>query len=98
MGGWDQMRARLNGDAEGDPMLVVFHTCKDFIRTVPVLQHDRDKPEDLDTEGEDHAADEARYACMSRPFIPKRSETVREGFKDYKRKDTGPAAGDWMSY
>ncbi len=98
LGGWDQMRARLNGDANGDPMLMVFHTCKDFIRTVPVLQHDRDKPEDLDTEGEDHAADEARYACMSRPFIPKKPETIKEGFKDYKRKDFGPPAGDWMSY
>lgn len=69
MGGWDQMRSRLNGDGDGNPMLVVFETCKDFIRTVPVLQHDSDKPEDLDTDMEDHAADEARYACMSRPWI-----------------------------
>lgn len=73
MGGWDQMRARIDGSEEG-PMLVVFSTCRDFIRTVPVLQHDQDKPEDLDTEAEDHVADEARYACMSRPYaaaIPK---------------------------
>jgi hypothetical protein len=98
MGGWDQMRARLNGNADGLPMLVVFHTCKDFIRTVPVLQHDRDKPEDLDTEGEDHVADEVRYACMSRPFIAKKPEIIKEGFKDYKKKHIGPAAGDWMSY
>lgn len=68
-GGWDQMRGRLQGDADGNPMLVVFETCLDFIRTVPVLQHDPDKPEDLDTEAEDHAADSARYACMSRPFV-----------------------------
>jgi hypothetical protein len=99
MGGWDQMRARLNGNADGLPMLVVFNTCKDFIRTVPVLQHDRDKPEDLDTEGEDHVADEARYACMSRPFIAKKPDPIRrDGFKDYVRKDYGPNAGDWMSY
>ena len=31
-----------------------FDTCRDFLRTVPVLQHDRDKPEDLDTATEDH--------------------------------------------
>jgi hypothetical protein len=98
LAGWDQMRARLNGNADGLPMLVVFPTCKDFIRTVPVLQHDKDKPEDLDTEGEDHVADEARYACMSRPFIPKKPETVRQTFKDYKPKDIGPKAGDWMLY
>lgn len=68
MGGWDMMRARLKGDADGNPMLVVFDTCRDFIRTVPVLQHDADRPEDLDTDAEDHAADETRYACMSRPW------------------------------
>jgi hypothetical protein len=98
LAGWDQMRARLTGNADGLPMLVVFNTCKDFIRTIPVLQHDRDKPEDLDTEGEDHVADEARYACMSRPFIAKKPEKIREGFKDYKPKHIGPNAGDWMSY
>jgi len=92
VGGWDQMRARIQGwaappDSEGGTdertaltraaaaaaldegaMLVVFDTCRDFIRTVPVLQHDPARPEDLDTEAEDHAADEARYACMSRPW------------------------------
>lgn len=73
MGGWDQMRARLRG-VDGLPMLYVFDTCRDFIRTVPVLQHDPDRPEDLDTDAEDHAADEARYACMSRPWIPKAPE------------------------
>ncbi len=66
--GWDQMRGRLKGDLDGNPMLVVFDTCPDFIRTVPVLQHDKLDPEDLDTESEDHCADEARYGCMARPW------------------------------
>jgi hypothetical protein len=34
-----------------------------------VLQHDPDLPEDLDTNTEDHAADDCRYACSSRPWI-----------------------------
>lgn len=68
MGGWDQMRSRLVGDADGNPMMVVFDTCADFLRTVPVLQHDPDRPEDLDTSAEDHVADEVRYAAMSRPW------------------------------
>jgi hypothetical protein len=33
--GWQQMRDRLNGEDEV-PMLYVFDTCRDFIRTVPV--------------------------------------------------------------
>lgn len=67
MGGWDQMRARLAGDGER-PAIFCFSSCEDSIRTIPSLQHDRDKAEDLDTDGEDHAADEWRYACMSRPW------------------------------
>lgn len=74
LSGWDQMRARLKGDLDGRPMLYVFETCKDFIRTVPALQHDPDRPEDVDTDGEDHVADEARYGCMSRPYIPRPPE------------------------
>lgn len=76
--GWDQMRGRLLGDADGNPMIVAFNTCVDSIRTIPVLQHDPDKPEDLDTTAEDHAADDWRYACMSRPWtriLPDRPET-----------------------
>ena len=44
--------------------------CVDSIRTIPALQHDEDNIEDVDTEGEDHAADETRYAVMSRPWPP----------------------------
>ena len=68
LGGWDQMRARITGDEDG-AQLIVFSTCRDFIRTVPVLQHDPARAEDIDTASEDHAADEARYACMSRPYL-----------------------------
>lgn len=68
MSGWDQMRGRLLGDADGNPMIVCFSDCIDSIRTIPVLQHDPDKAEDLDTTAEDHAADDWRYACMSRPW------------------------------
>jgi hypothetical protein len=68
MGGWDQIRARLVGDGER-PMIYFFSTCKDTIRTLPALQHDQTKAEDVDTESEDHAPDEIRYACMSRPYV-----------------------------
>jgi hypothetical protein len=85
MGGWDQVRARLVGTAQrnedggiewatGRPMLYVFSTCLDLIRTLPAAQHDKHRVEDLDTNGEDHALDDARYACMSRPYI--RSDPV----------------------
>jgi hypothetical protein len=69
MGGWDQVRARLEGDADGKPMLLLFSTSRDLIRTLPALQHDDARPEDVDSDMEDHAPDSARYACMSRPFV-----------------------------
>jgi len=78
MGGWDQMRSRLIGESEERPMAVCFSTCADSIRTIPTLQHDKDRIEDLDTDGEDHAADDWRYACMSRPYVrdkPKLKDT-----------------------
>ena len=80
MNGWDQMRARIIGilDAKGEPtgvpMLYAFSTCSASIRTIPVLQHDPARPEDLDTQSEDHAADDWRYACSSRPWL----RTVKE--------------------
>ncbi len=77
LGGWDQLRARLKGNEDGIPMLYFFKTCVHTIRTLPALQHDPDKPEDVDSDAEDHAPDETRYACMSRPYIRKQIE--REG-------------------
>ncbi len=61
--GWEQVRKRL-GSA---PPLLYFHdSCIHTIRTLPYLQHDEKDPEDLDTDAEDHAADETRYGIMSR--------------------------------
>lgn len=67
--GWEQLRYRLVG-VSGQPMIYFLDTCQDTIRTLPLLQHDETHPEDVDTEGEDHAGDETRYACMSRPWVP----------------------------
>ncbi|RUP36250.1 MAG: hypothetical protein EKK60_15485 [Gordonia sp. (in: high G+C Gram-positive bacteria)] len=78
MGGWDQLRARLKGE-DGRPMIYMFDTCTHLIRTLPSLQHDEARPEDVDTEGEDHAPDECRYACMSRPYIPAPAAPVPKG-------------------
>jgi hypothetical protein len=67
--GWDEMRRRLKGDADARPLLYFLDCCDDSIRTIPTLQIDQTDPEDLDTESEDHAADECRYACMARPLV-----------------------------
>jgi len=59
--GWNVCNERLEQGT-----FKVFSNCLHFIRTVPVLQVDDKKPEDLDTHMEDHVADEWRYSLVSR--------------------------------
>lgn len=68
--GWMQCHYRLQFDSEGYPRCYIFDTCKAFMRTVPLLMYSETRPEDLDTDLEDHVADEWRYFCMSRPVKP----------------------------
>lgn len=97
MGGWDEMRNRLVGH-RGTPMLYVFDTCRDFIRTVPALPHDPNRLEDIDTSAEDHVADEARYACMSRPWArPKLVTEESRNKSGYSSRADHATADDWMA-
>ena len=91
MGGWDEMRQRLVGHG-GRPMIYTFSTCKDSIRTIPALPHDTTRPEDVNTDAEDHAADEWRYACMSRPWIAPRPDAGPARPRDYRPP---PKADTW---
>ncbi|TPM37042.1 phage terminase large subunit [Mesorhizobium sp. B2-3-2] len=98
MGGWDMMRQRLKGDADGRAMAFCFSTCRDSIRTIPILQHDEKRPEDLDTDMEDHAADEWRYAMMSRPWVAPAATADKTRPTDYRAAASIQAAGDWQTY
>jgi len=68
--------------------------CRDFIRTIPVLQTDPHNLDDINTKGEDHIADETRYFLNSRRkdrlFEEKGQQTPEmkrysEGNFDYRR-------------
>ena len=63
--GWQRMRHYLAPQADGKPALIFFATCREAIRTIPACVFDDKNPEDIDTDGEDHAADECRYFCMA---------------------------------
>lgn len=64
--GWNRVRDFLAIWDDGKPGMVVFSTCRNFIRTVPQLVHSKNNPEDLDTSGEDHIGDAARYILMTK--------------------------------
>ena len=77
-----QCHYRLQFDEQGFPRMYVFDSCRAFLRTIPSLRFSRTRAEDLDTEQEDHVADEWRYACMSRPVTPIAPQAEEPGWKD----------------
>ena len=73
--GWAEVRQRL-GDLEGGifPKLFISRVCGRLIETLPGLQHDPNRPEDVlkvdaDEEGigGDDAADALRYLVATKP-------------------------------
>ena len=71
-GGWEMMRIAIanahpneNGYPREEPGLFVFRNCDQFIRTVPSLPRSTVDMDDVDTDAEDHIADESRYVILS---------------------------------
>lgn len=89
LNGWMQCHNRLDFDDEGRSAFYVTTDCPQFIRTIPLLLHDKVKVEDVDTKMEDHIADEWRYVCMARPIAPRRK--VKTIDKPYSPLDFDPA-------
>lgn len=84
--GWTQVRNRLIGHDGRSMLYVVGVGCRDLIRTFPMQMHDERKPEDMDTEGEDHSLDCLRYGLQTRPYTA--PITTVDPFKDMARKIT----------
>jgi phage terminase large subunit len=68
--GWQRLRHWLREAPDGSPWLTISPDCAYLIRTLPALIHDATKFEDVDTNGDDHAADALRYLVMGRPTPP----------------------------
>lgn len=82
LAGLMQLHYRFAFDSMGIPMLYVFKSCTNVIRTLPVLIYDEKRPEDVDTTMEDHLYDAIRYVCMENPLNPKPVETVTPPAED----------------
>lgn len=52
LSGWSQIRQRL---VAKPPLLYIFATCPYLLETLPSMSIDKRNPEDLDTQGNDHA-------------------------------------------
>lgn len=66
--GWQRLRHWFRLAPDGQPWLQSSPECAYFNRTIPSLVSDDTKPEDVNTDGEDHAGDESRYVAMSMPL------------------------------
>ena len=60
------LRERLTAamERDGEPGLFIFDHCRNFIRTVPVLQRSQRDPDDVDTTQEDHIYDLTGYFLL----------------------------------
>ena len=65
--GWGRLRHWLRPHPAGGRWLMFHPDCVYAIRTYPGLIHSKADPDDVDTTGEDHAADADRYGVMARP-------------------------------
>lgn len=72
--GWQRMSEMMSPNQDGGPRFYVMANCRAWLRTVPVLNRDDRNWDDIDTDEEDHAADETRYMCM---WKPKEAKIVR---------------------
>lgn len=76
--GWEQIRKLLKQalpiprNVRELPGLFILQRCNQFLRTVPVLPRSDKDLDDVNTESEDHIADEVRYRVRQKDRQPKR--------------------------
>lgn len=82
--GWANVRRYLRRD------LIRFMRgrCPALLRTLPVLEADKNKPEDVDTKMEDHAADCLRYLLAQRPLPAAPTEEQRQERRDAENRES----------
>ena len=83
-----EIHKRLKVNKENEPTIKFFSNCRNLIRTLPLLPLDKNNPEDVGTNAEDHSYDALRYGCMSRPMHP---YIINELFKRSKDEKFKPA-------
>lgn len=66
--GWKKLQGLLHESTQpymDRPGLFIFSTCRNTIRTLPVLPIDLKNPDDIDTKSEDHIGDAMRYRVLT---------------------------------
>jgi hypothetical protein len=87
-----QFHQRLKTYDDMPPMMLIYETCEQFIRTIPLLQADVNNIEDVNTDSEDHIYDESALLALYRPIAmtlpaPKQTFAERDFLKVQGRED-----------
>lgn len=90
--GWLSIKELLKQDANGEPRLHIFSTCKNLIKNLPALMRDEKKPSDAATEPHEitHICDALRYFSIYwvYPAHEKAADRIvypKSIMEDYKR-------------
>lgn len=75
--GWQRLRHWFKPSPSGAPWLVSSPACAYFNRTIPSLVSDEHRPEDVDSDGEDHAAD-ACFVGSTRVLTDQGQRPIRD--------------------
>lgn len=90
LAGWALFHEYLRNTPKEPVKMVFFKTCFNSIREIPLAIHDDVRPEDIDTDGSDHALDAIRGALeyMAEQKTPKPRDPVEEMLWKIKKKDS----------
>ena len=99
--GWRVIREYLRRREDGTPKLVIFRSCKNLIRTLPLLRFDTNVIEDAaDTPHEiTHAPEALRYGLMSRmPKPVPKAVPFRSGLYTFDKPPAEEGYGQFIAY
>jgi len=88
-------RLRLYNDMP--PMMLVYNTCKEFIRTIPMQVPAENDPEYIDTRIESHVFDDSCHVMMARPLALK-DPKKRKSSTDKRIKELLRPKDGWEMY
>ena len=91
IGGWDEMRQRLRGKDGRADACGIRDMHSPSSGPCRCCRMTRSGPRTSTPTPNDHVADEARYACMSRPWVPQKPVPERKGdgsgYSEKERED-----------
>ncbi len=90
--GWRNMREYLKieeNESGRSCKIKIFNTCRELIRCIPLLVHDKHNGEDCAGEPHDitHAPESFRYGLMSRPMRSKALNTIKGNYTKGELED-----------